>query len=585
MLWEYFRMHPLVLSIGIMGAAVYAFGTVASAVVLGRITDSVIVPAFHGGVSGPTVSEAAAAILGVALLRGAGIVVRRFFAGVTKARVSRDLRTRVLDKYAALPVAYHRSQPTGDLLAHAHADVEAASEVIGPLPYSTAVVLLIVLATVLLIATDPVLALVGCAVLPGVAVVNHVYMARIEPPAERAQHRVGDLSAVAHESIDGALVVKTLGREDAEVRRFAAQAERLREQRVALGIVRARFEPLLDALPDTGTTLLLALGAWRVATGAISTGTLVQFLALFQLLAFPMRLIGFLLGDMVRALVARDRIRVVEREPVTLHTPAHPVVLPAGPIAVDVEDLHFAYDGAPAVLRSVSFVVPARATVALTGATGSGKSTLVELVGRLADPQRGGILVGGVDLRDVDPESFRAAVAVVFQESFLFATTLRENVTLDLPVSDADIDRALRLAQAKGFVSALPEGVDTRVGERGVTLSGGQRQRIALARALVRRPRLLVLDDATSAVDPTLEAAILDALRTELDTTLLVVAHRGSTIRLADSVVFLEDGRVAATGRHLELLEHPGYAALLRAYETERCESSPAASAVSGGRS
>ncbi|HEY6378722.1 MAG TPA: ABC transporter transmembrane domain-containing protein, partial [Candidatus Dormibacteraeota bacterium] len=250
MLAEYFRMHPAVLSVGIAGAAVYAFATVASAVVLGRVTDSVIVPAFSGGVATVRVAEAAAAILAVALLRGGGIAVRRFFAGVTKARVARDLRTRVVDKYAALPVAYHRSQPTGDLLAHAHADAEAASEVIGPLPYATAVVLLIVLATVLLVVTDPVLALVGGAVLPGVALLNHLYMARVEPPAERAQRCIGDLSAVAHESIDGALVVKTLGRETDEVRRFATQAERLREQRVAMGVVRARFEPLLNALPD-----------------------------------------------------------------------------------------------------------------------------------------------------------------------------------------------------------------------------------------------------------------------------------------------------------------------------------------------
>ncbi len=577
MLAAYFRMHPWTLTVAVLGAAVYASGTVAGSIVLGRVTDHVIVPAFHGGADRGAVVAGAAAILGVALLRAGGIVVRRFFAGLTKSRVSRDLRGQVIDKYAALPVAYHRSHPTGDLLAHAHADVESATEVLGPLPYATAVVLLIVLATVLLIATDPLLAAIGCTVLPGVALVNRVFMARIEPPAARAQQRIGDVSAVAHESIDGALVVKTLGRESAEVRRFEEQADRLRAERVATGQVRARFEPLLDGLPDLGTTMLLAIGAWRVSTGAISTGTLVQFLSLFQLLAFPMRLIGFLLGDMVRAVVARDRLVEVEREPVPLRGAATTTLLPDGPLGLVARGVRFAYAGGPPVLRGVSFTVPAGGAVAITGATGAGKSTLVELLGHLADPQGGVISVGGVDLRAVDGAALRAAVAVVFQESFLFATTLRENVTLGVEHGRDEVRRALRLAQASGFVESLPDGLDTRVGERGVTLSGGQRQRIALARALLRRPRLLILDDATSAVDPTVEAAILDGLRRELDTTLVVVAYRVSTIRLADSVVLLDEGRVAATGTHAELIAHPAYAALVRAYERAPRRSAPAA--------
>lgn len=566
MIGEYARMHPLTLGMAIAGAAIYAFCTVLSSVVLGRITDHVMIPAFHGGVDRGTVLAGAGALLAVAVVRAGGIVVRRLFAGITRARVARDLRSRVVERYAELPVAYHRAQPTGDLLAHAHADIDTATDVLGPLPYSIAVVLLIVMSTVLLVVTDPLLALIGCAILPGVALVNHLFMARLETPAQRAQARVGEVSAVAHESVDGALVVKTVGLEAAEVQRFRGAAERLRAERIATGRVRARFEPILDALPDLGSTALLAAGAWRVSTGAISPGTLVQFLSLFSLLAFPMRLIGFLLGDMVRAVVGRDRIEEVFTAPPALRRRAGGRPLPAGPLGVFLDGIVFAYDGGPAVLRGLSLEVPPGGALALAGATGAGKSTLVELVARLSDPRSGTVYVGGVDLRHADNAAVRAAVAVVFQESFLFGTTIRDNLTLGAPVDEVDLRAALRLAQAEDFVDALPEGLDTPVGERGVTLSGGQRQRIALARALSRRPRVLVLDDATSAVDPTVEAAILHGLRRELDITLLIVAYRAATVRLADSVVLMEGGRTAAVGTHSDLLGLPAYAALMQAY-------------------
>jgi ATP-binding cassette subfamily B protein len=558
--------HPVPFAVSVTGAATYAAMTVASTIVLGRVTDRVLVPAFGAGVSTRVIVWGMVAILAVAIVRAGGIVTRRYFAGMTGSRMMATLRTRVVDRYQELPLAYHRSRPTGELMAHAEADVMAATEVIHPLPYTTAVILLILFAVVALVVTDPFLALIGGSILPGLTILNRYYTRKVEEPARRAQERIGEVSSVAHESIDGALVVKTLGRERSEVERLAGRAESLRDERVRVGQLRAAFEPAFEVLPTLGIVVLLAVGSWRVSTEAISMGTLVQFVSLFQLLAFPMRLIGFVLSDLPRAVAGHDRIDEVLAEPVTLRPATQTEELPDGPKSVSVRDVVFSYGPAP-VLRGVSFDVAPTETVALVGPTGSGKSTLTQLLVRLADPDAGGIRIGGVDLRHLSPEHLREAAAMVFQESFLFATSVRENITLGLRVTDEEIIRAASLAQAHAFISALPRGYDTVLGERGVTLSGGQRQRVAIARALVRRPRLMILDDATSSVDPTVEAAILDGLRGELDTTLIVVAYRVSTISLADRVLYLDDGRIVAQGTHEELLSHPDYEAMVRAYE------------------
>jgi ATP-binding cassette subfamily B protein len=563
----YIAMHPLPFIISVSGAAVYAAMTVGTTVVLGHITDSVLVPAFHQGAGASSVIAAVVAILAVAVLRALGIVTRRYFAGTTQHSVQRSLRLRIIECYARLPLAYHQSKPTGELLAHTQADVEAATNVIGPLPYSTAVILLIVFAAISMFVADPLLAAIGCVSLPGLALLNRTYSSRVEAPQSRAQKRIGDVSAVAHESIDGALVVKTLGRQSAEVERFAVIAGALREERTAVGKLRAAFEPALDTLPDLAMIALLAVGSWRVSTGAITTGGLVQFVSLFQLLAFPMRVIGFVLADVPRAVVGRERLEEVFSEPLAVRpASASATPLPAGPLGLRVEDVSFGFAD-NLVLDGVDFTIRPGESVALVGPTGAGKSTLAELLVRLDDPHRGSIAIGGVDVREVHTPSLRAAVAIVFQESFLFATTVRENIALGWDAGDEDVIRAARLAQADDFITGMPHGYDTVLGERGVTVSGGQRQRIALARACLRQPRLLILDDATSAVDATVEAAILDGLRHEIDSTLVVVAYRVSTITLADRVLFLESGRITASGNHQQLLRHPAYAAMVSAYE------------------
>jgi ABC-type multidrug transport system fused ATPase/permease subunit len=579
-LGTYIAMHPMPFTVSAIGSAVYALSTVASTVVLGRVTDRVLLPAFATGrVGAGALAAAVVAIVGVAVVRSAGVVTRRYFAGLLGARVQVSLRTRVVDRYRELPLAYHQAKPTGELLAHAEADVEAATEVLHPVPFSLAVVLLVAIATVALFATDLVLAAVGALILPFVALLNRTYSRRVEGPAARVQARIGDVSSVAHESLDGAMVVKTLGREQAEVQRLAGQAEALRAERVEVGRLRAGFFPAFNAVPVFGSVALLAFGAWRISTGAITVGTLVQFISLFQLLTFPMQLIGFVLSELPRAVVSRDRLGEVFDEPLTLPPAAENLPLDPGGngdgrggrgLALSVRSLSFSYgsdqDRQP-VLDGVSFEVRPGGSVALVGPTGAGKSTLAQLLVRLADPDLGSVRLDGLDLRQIDAEHLRRAVALVFQESFLFRASVRENITLGEPMDEATIRRAARLAQAERFIDALPEGLDTVVGERGVTLSGGQRQRVALARALARAPRLLILDDATSAVDPTVEAEILAGLRRELDTTLVLVAYRTSTIALAERVLFLDDGRIAATGTHTELLGHPAYAAMVSAYD------------------
>jgi len=571
-LWISVRTHPRPFAVSVLGSVLYGSMAVAGSLLLGEVTDRVIVPGFDEGVSGAAIAAAAGAILAVAVLRSAGVVLRRYFGNMTARGMHRTWFRRITDTYLRVPLEYFGSRPTGQLLAHADADVERAITVIMPLPLSLGVVVLIGLSIVSLALIDPALMLVGLALFPSLAIINHLYSRRVEAPASRTQARLGEVSSVAHESFEGALLVKTLGLEAREVERLSVVARELRTARLAVGRLRATFEPVLDALPNLGTIALLALGAWRVADGVITTGQLVQAMALFTILTFPMRVVGFLLEELPRAVVASDRITDV------LATPTRPAPaegagtpLPDGPLAVDVRALSFAYSAdAEPVLAGVDLALAPTEVVALVGATGSGKSTLCHLLAHLYQPTAGVVRLGGVDLSTAEPASLRSAVALVFQEAFLFAATVRENLALGWDATDEDLLWALEAARALRFVERLPLGLDQQLGERGVTLSGGQRQRLALARALLRRPGLLMLDDATSAVDPTVERQILDGLPDTLRATTLVVAHRLSTIALADRVLFLDGGRIAASGTHRELLESvPAYASLARAYEQD----------------
>ncbi|PWW24651.1 ABC-type multidrug transport system fused ATPase/permease subunit [Geodermatophilus normandii] len=564
------REQPGMFTLAVLASSVYAAMTVLSAFVVGGITDRVILPAFaEGDTTAGALALTVAVVLGVAVLKILGILGRRLFAGIMAYRLQADYRRRVTGQYLRLPLAWHQRHPTGQLLSNANSDVEAAWYFVSPLPFACGTLVMIAITAVALVLTDPVVALVGLVVFPLVFVVNAVYSQVMSPRMQRAQQLRAEVSEIAHESFDAGLVVKTLGREDVESARFTERAEELRDGLVAVGRVRGLFDPLMEALPNLGTLAVLLVGAGRVASGDTDAGDLVSIAYLFTLLALPIRAIGWVLADLPRALAGFDRVTPVLDA--TGETPHGPDAAAGGDggARLGLRAVDHVFDGAAApVLSGITFDVAAGSTVAVVGPTGSGKSTLAGLLVRLVDPIAGEVLLDGVDVRRLREGEVSGQAAFVPQGTFLFDDTVRGNVTLGGDFSDDEVRAALRVAAAEDFVDRLPEGLDTRVGERGATLSGGQRQRLALARAVIRRPRLLVLDDATSAVDPTVEARILDALRSaDRPSTVVVVAYRQATIALADEVVWLENGRVTARGTHEQLLATvPGYAALVRAY-------------------
>lgn len=557
-------------TLAVLGSGLYGGMTVASAYVVGEVTGRVLLPAFESGVTtARALTLAAVTIVAVAVLKILGILGRRLFAGIMSYRLQADYRRRVTRQYLRLPLSWHQRHPTGQLLSNANSDVEAAWFFVAPLPFAVGAVVMIVVTAVALVLTDPLLALVGLIVFPLVFGANVVYSQAMSPRMQRAQQLRAEVSEIAHESFDAALVVKTLGREATETDRFGERAEELRDGLVAVGRVRGLFDPLMEALPSLGTLAVLLIGAARVADGATDAGELVSIAYLFTLLALPIRAIGWVLADLPRALAGFDRVTPVLDA--TGETPFGPDAAVTGPggAGLEVRQVDFAFEGTTRpTLRGVTFDVVAGTTVAVVGPTGSGKSTLAGLLVRLVDPADGGVLLDGVDLRRLREGEVSGQAAFVAQGTFLFDDTVRGNVTLGGDFDDEEVWAALRIAAVGDVVAALPQGLATKVGERGATLSGGQRQRLALARAVVRRPRLLVLDDATSAVDPAVEARILDALRDgERPSTVVVVAYRQATIALADEVVWLANGEVTARGTHDQLLaEVPGYAALVRAY-------------------
>lgn len=569
------RSEPRMFTIAVAGSIVFSLLIVANAYVVGAVVGEIAVPAIESGrVAAGLLALGAGALIGVSLLRVVGMFTRRVGAGYMQYRLQARFRRRVTRRYLELPVAWHQRNATGTLLSNANSDVEATWFPIAPLPFAVGTVVMLFGALGSVLVVDPVLGLVALAVFPALLMLSIYYSRRMAPRQARAQQLRAEVSATAHESVDGALVVKTLGREAEETQRFQERAWELRDTMIRVGRLRGLFDPLLEALPNLGTLAVLLVGTWRLSQGAIEVTALVSVAYLFTVLAFPVRAIGWVLAELPRSVAGWDRVQRVLSA--TGHMPYGDITPTdrAKPAALAFDRVGFAYADREPVLHDVSFEVPAGRTVALVGATGSGKSTIATLAARLVDPDTGAVTLDGTDLRGLTHAALSQHVALVPQVAFGFDESVRANVSLDRDgVDDDRVWQALRLAQADGFVAGLDHGLDSVVGERGTSLSGGQRQRLTLARALAGAPSLLILDDATSAVDPRVESAILAGLRRGAGTSILVVAYRRATIALADEVVYVERGRVVARGSHAELLASvPGYAHLVTAYERAEAE-------------
>ena len=561
MVWAMVRLHPRPFIVAVIGAAIFATCTVLSSVAVQWVTDHVIVPRFDGGDVAVSTVVAGLVFLGaVGVVRAGGVVLRRVFAGITQFRVGATLSNSVIERLVRQPISWHQRRPDGDLVGRASVDTDTAIAVLAPIPYSVGTVLMIVLSTVWLLVTDRVLGAVAIAVFPLLLVTNVVYQRRVDRHFDAAQAELGRLSASVHESFEGVQLVKAYGAEQRETERLSEIAGRVRDSRVRAVHLQGTFDAVLDVLPSLANVAIVVVGAYRVNSGELTVGELTSFIYLFTLLVFPLRLIGYVLSSMPFSLAGWTRVREVLDEPLDADPLDAVGRAPAG-IGLRVDDVSFTFTGesTPAV-DDVSLTVPTGRIVAVVGPTGAGKSTLVELAGGLVAPDRGTVATSA------------GARSLVFQEAFLFAGTIGDNVAMDGEFTEEQTWESLRLACAAGFVADLPDGLDTVVGERGVSLSGGQRQRVALARALVRQPSLLLLDDTTSALDPATERAVLANLRAALaTTTVLMVASRPSTIALADDVIYVARGTVVDHGTHGELMSrNASYRQLVEAFEADR---------------
>jgi ABC-type multidrug transport system fused ATPase/permease subunit len=571
----YVGRHPVAFTLAVVGAAAFAAAIVASAVVIGNATDSVIVPVLDGREEiGGRLLPAVAAIVAVAVWKAVAITLRRTAAGYLQYANLIDVRRELIDRMLRLEMRWYRRQSIGDLLAVTDADASQATFILAPVPYGTGASLLLIGSVVMILTIDPVLAAVTFISLAGIMSIDIRGSWTTFGLYQRVQDQRAKVSRVAHESFDGALTVKALGREDHETQRFRGASDALADTLANEGRVHANYRVVVEGLLSVVTVLILVVGALRIRTGDVTAGDVITIAYLLSLLYIPIRIIGFVLWDMSHAVAGWNRVqRVLDADELVPYGDVQPRRLASG-AEVHGMGMTFSYTHGEVVLSDVALSIPAGRIVAVVGPTAAGKSTLVTLMARLWDPTAGRITLDGTDLRDFARSALPGEVAFVAQEAFLFDDTVRGNIAFGTDATDEEVWEAARLANAAEFVDRLPQGLDTDLGERGTTLSGGQRQRVALARALVRKPRLLILDDATSAVDASVETRILEGLRdAELPSTVIVVAYRRSSITLADEVVFVDEGRIVAHGPHERLMATtPGYARILEAYEDDAAE-------------
>jgi ATP-binding cassette subfamily B protein len=498
-----------------------------------------------------------------AVVVGSFTGMRRYLAFHEARWIETDLRERLFDHFQRLHFAFHDRAQTGQLMSRANTDLQQiqAFVVMIPLTISNGVTVLAV--TVILFFIDPVLTVLALGSLPFLNVLATRFSRRLHPAVMGIQQESAELAAVVEETVAGVRVVKGFGAEPVQAARLRTTADAVYDRSMEAARVRATFLPALELLPNLGLIATLGYGGHQVIDGSLSIGELVAFNVYVVMLIWPLRMLGMIIAQGQRSAAAAERVQeILDTAPVIVDSPNGRELPAAGPDGgrgeVRFDGVHFAYaPDLPIVLDAFDLTVPAGQSVALVGATGSGKTTVARLIPRFYDVVQGSVTLDGVDVRAVRVKDLRRAVGIVFEDTFLFSDSIGANIAFADPEATPEaIQRAARLAGADEFIERLPEGYDTTIGERGFSLSGGQRQRIAIARAILADPRVLILDDATSSVDPTKEHEIRDALTEVMrGRTTIVIAHRPATIALADRVVLLRDGRVVADGTHEALLE------------------------------
>ena len=554
--WRYRR--NTIIAIGASVAA--ALVTAVIPLVQRRIIDNVIVTHTE------SIWPLAIVLVLAALATFGAVYVRRYMGGRVSLDVQHDLRTELLGSLSRLDGARQDELHTGQVVSRSISDLNMVQGLLSIIPVTAGNLVLFAASLVIMLFLSPLLTVVALLVGPALYLVALASRRRLFPSSWDAQQQSGAVAGVVEAAVTGVRVVKGFGQEEQELDRLEESSRRLFASRVRTVRLMARYSPALQAIPAFGQIGVLALGGWLAIHGSITLGTFLAFSSYLAQMAGPVRMLTYLitLGQEARASVIRV-FEVIDSRPLITEKPGA-ATLPADASEVEFDHVHFGYVPEQPVLNGLTLRAEPGETLAIIGASGSGKSTLSLLLARFYDADSGAVRVGGHDVRDVTLDSLRSAIGLVLEDSFLFSDTVRANVAFGRPeATDEQVIAAARAAEAEEFITDLPDGYDTVIGEQGLSLSGGQRQRIALARALLTDPRILVLDDATSSIDPRMEAEIHDTLRRVMrGRTTLLIAHRRSTLQLADRIAVLHEGRVADVGRHEELiLRSPRYRLLL----------------------